>query len=123
MDFVSDFVSRIKVGTQNKKEKVIVRKNRLTIEIANLLCNLGYISAVVVQSKTICVYLKYSGGVGSLGLISVCSKGSRSMYIRSKSYRFKPKLGETYIVSTVKGLMVYNEAVRKGLGGKLILVF
>lgn len=124
-DPISDLIIQIKNGYMAKNEKIEVPYSKLKEMLVSLMSKEGYLGKIKVNEdkagrKTLEVNLAYLGKSPKMTYISRMSKISRRMYAGKKSI---PKvLGGKgiMIVSTPQGLMIDNEARKKGLGGELI---
>ena len=129
MDIISDFFIRIKNAYLVKKDRVVIPFSKTKYEMAKILEQNGFVSAVRKKKKTkqegfeqlfLDLKLKYDNGSASFNDVKLISSPGRRIYL--KSVEIKP-VRDGYgilIISTSKGIMTGDEARRAGVGGQAI---
>ena len=124
-DIIADMLTRIRNANQMKYEKVEVLGSKMTLGIAEILKNEGYITDYeYTKSQTgdkLLITLKYGDKKERviIGLRRISKSGLR-VYAKSDEIpRVLNGLGIA-IVSTSKGLMTDKEARQAGLGGEVL---
>jgi small subunit ribosomal protein S8 len=124
-DPISDMFARIRNANVKLHEKVDIPSSKMKMEIAKILKEEGYIASYKItddkKQGILRIYLKYTAsGKPVLEGIKRVSKSSLRIY---KGYEDMPKtvggLGVT-LVSTSKGLMTDNQAIKEKVGGEII---
>ena len=126
-DPISDMLTRIRNAGRALQPAVEVPHSKLKENIANVLKNEGYVSAVEVQApdkskarKNIKLQIKYQGKQTVIeGLRRISSPGRRVYVGSTEIPRVRGGLGVA-IVSTSEGVMSGVEARKKNLGGELL---
>lgn len=127
MDPISDFLIQIKNGYRAGKSSVVVPYSTIKEKIAKLLEAKQYVSSSEKKGRKIKkfleVELRYNDKIPALTEVRRVSKLSRRIYV-SKD-KIKPvRQGFGFaIISTSKGLMTGEEALKAGLGGEVIAEF
>lgn len=124
-DFVADFLTIIRNASKARKEKVTLPASKLTVRIAEILKEEGFVENVKPFSEDkknyVRVHLKYVQGKkpAILGLRRV-SKPGRRRYMGAEGLpRIQGGLGVA-IVSTSKGLLTDRQARKQNIGGELL---
>lgn len=124
-DFVGDFLTVIRNASKAHKDKVTAPASKMTVRIAELLREEGFVDNVKPFSEDkkqfVRVHLKYMHGKRPAiqGLRRV-SKPGRRRYVASEAIpRIQGGLGVA-IVSTSKGIMTDREARKSKVGGELL---
>ena len=124
-DPIADLLTRIRNGIQAHHDRVELPSSKLKVEIAKILKSEGFISNYkVVEDKiqsTLRIYLKYSeDGEPVIHGIERISRPGRRVY-RNKQ-EIPSVLGGLglAIVSTSKGVLSGQEAVKSGVGGEVL---
>lgn len=125
-DPISDLLIRLKNAALVKKESVLLPYSKLKLEVANILKERGYLSAVEKRGRKQAKLLELSlawepDGRAKLHGVKRVSKPSRRIY--SKAAELKPiKRGfGLAVISTSKGLKADAAARREKLGGEVLL--
>lgn len=124
-DFVGDFLTVIRNASRVHKEKVTARASHLTVRIAELLKEEGFIESYKFftegNKQFIRIHLKYLRGRQSAiqGLKRISKPGRRAYVKCDEIPRVLGGLGVA-VVSTPKGLLVDREARKARVGGELI---
>ena len=123
---LTDSFIRIKNGYKLNLDSVLILKSKKIIKVLEILYLEGFIrgySFNSFDSNKIKILLKYtSGGEGSLRRIKILSKPSRRVYASVKTLwnlNLKKNLG-CFILSTSKGVLNLNDALKYNVGGELL---
>ena len=129
MDTISDFFIRVKNAYLVKKDRVVIPFSKMKYEMAKILEQNGFVSAVRKKKKVkqkgyeqlfLDLKLKYDNGIASFSDVRLISKPGRRIYL--KSTEIKP-VRDGYgilIISTSKGIITGEEAKKLGIGGQAI---
>ncbi len=123
-DPISDFIIRLKNGSEAKKPTVIVSNSKLAFSIAQALKKAGYINSVEKKGKLFSreleIGLKYFETGARINGVERISKSSKRMYVKSGDIRtYRSGFGNTFI-STSKGIMTDAEAKKNKVGGEVL---
>lgn len=125
-DFVADFLTQVRNASRAGKEKVTARTSKLTVRIAEILKEEGFIDNFKFfdeegNKRFIRIHLKYlRGRQPAIQGIKRVSKPGRRIYVgREEIPRVVGGLGIS-VVSTSKGVLVDREAKKARVGGELI---
>ncbi|HVT43929.1 MAG TPA: 30S ribosomal protein S8 [Thermoanaerobaculia bacterium] len=124
-DPIADMLTRIRNGIQAHHERVELPASKLKVEIARILVSEGFISNYKVSDdplqKTLRIYLKYSDDGEPIihGIERVSKPGRRVYRAKDEIPRVLGGLGLA-IVSTSRGVLSGNEAIRNGVGGEVL---
>ncbi len=121
-------LTQIKNAQSRSKEEVVLPFSKMTLGIAEILKNRGFISGVEKKTKKmkksevdfISVGLKYENGIGAISDIKLVSKPSRRIYAGKDNLRPVRNGYGISIISTPKGLMTGDEARKMRIGGEII---
>ncbi len=124
-DFVGDFLTVIRNASKAHKDKVTAPASKMTVRIAELLKEEGFVDNVKPFSEDkkqfVRIHLKYMHGKRPAiqGLRRVSTPGRRR-YVASEAIpRIQGGLGVA-IVSTSKGIVTDREARKSKIGGELL---
>src|SRR5260221_14072913 len=124
-DFVADFLTVVRNASNAKKEKVTVNASKMTVKIAEILKEEGFVENVKAFSEGkknfIRVHLKYiRGKKPAIQGLQRISKPGRRLYVGFDEIpRVQGGLGVA-IVSTSKGLLTDRQARQSKTGGELL---
>jgi small subunit ribosomal protein S8 len=125
-DPIADMLTRIRNAAKAQHKVVDIPSSKIKKEIARILHELGFVRdfAEVKDERQgmIRVFLKYTKNDESVivGLRRVSKPGLRH-YVTTEDIR---KLGQqvgTTLISTSKGIMTHQEALKAGVGGEALL--
>jgi len=124
-DSISQMVSIIKNGYLSRKSRVSFPYSKFKEQILKVLTAEGFVGKVSVKEdqkkKNLLVDLKYEGRRPVLNEIKVVSKPGLRVYRSAKGGRaLMSGLGKR-IISTPAGVLTDTQAVKKKLGGEVIL--
>jgi len=125
-DFIGDFLTAIRNAARAKKDKLTVPASSLTVRIAEILKEEGFVENVKPfsegQKSFVRVHLKYLPG-GKKSAIQGLKRISRPGLRRYLGYQEIPKilggLGVT-ILSTPRGVMADKQARELKVGGEVL---
>jgi len=123
-DPISDFIIRLKNGSEAKKPFVTAIHSKFVENVAHALKKAGYVATVEKEGKTIAKELRvglvyFETGPRISGVERV-SRPSRRIYRRSSELRsFRSGYGNTFL-STPKGIMTDVEAKKNKVGGEVL---
>lgn len=116
---VGDFLIRIKNAVLAGRKEVVVQETKLIYEVAKVLNKLGYLSKVTKNKGMLKVVIVYKKRESLITDIKLVSKPGLRIYMKVKELE-RHKKPTTMIVSTPKGIMSSNEAIKKRFGGEVI---
>ena len=123
-DQISNMFSMIKNAYRARKESVIIPHSNLKAEIARALKERGFVKDIEKKGKKVKKFLElvlsYKDGSPSLLGLERVSKSSRRMYASKNELKIIRRGRGTFIISTSKGVMTREEALKAGLGGEII---
>lgn len=117
---LSDMISRIRVGYISKKSFVSVLNSTFCCTVLHILLREGYILSYERFGPVCLVFLKYSNGqpiMKNIAVLSTPRKPKRITFIELQRKKVQPFL----ILSTSDGLLTKDEAIKKRIGGLLVL--
>ncbi len=125
MDTVAEFFTRIRNAGLARHEKVDVPSSNLRVGVAKILQESGYIRTFKVardgKQGIMRVYLKYSdSGKPVISSIQKVSRPGRRFYVKSSEI---PQVRSGFglcILSTNKGVMSGDQAMKQNVGGELL---
>ncbi|MCB0363584.1 MAG: 30S ribosomal protein S8 [Bdellovibrionales bacterium] len=125
MDTIGDFLTRIRNAGLASHEKVDVPNSNMRVGLAQVLQDTGYIRSFKVakdgRQGVMRVYLKYlPNGKHAIESISRMSRPGKRIYVRSTDI---PKVRSGFglvLLSTNKGIMSGDDAVKMNIGGELL---
>jgi small subunit ribosomal protein S8 len=117
---VGDFLIRVKNAVLSGKREIIVSETKLIKSVAKVLKKQGFFNEVTTKSGKITAKLNYHKKKPVLINLRLISKPGLRVYKGADELekRRKPSF---YLVSTPKGIMTSMEAVKKRLGGEIIV--
>lgn len=117
---LSNFFSNLKNHSLSKKTILKQQKTKQIIQLVHLLVNEGYIKGYYLSEKNmIHIMLKYNQDQGVIHQIQQISTPGKRIYIKNK-WLYKNNTPNLYIISTSKGFVTQNQALKLNLGGELI---
>jgi len=123
-DPISDFIIRLKNGSDAKKPFVSVIYSKFAENVAHALKKAGYIESVENKgepfNRTIELGLRYFAVDARIHGVERISKPSRRVYQKSSDIRnYRSGFGNV-ILSTPKGIMTDQEAKKNKVGGEVL---
>lgn len=124
-DPIADLLTRIRNAKMVGKTEVRVPSSKMKKVVAEQLKKNGYLSAVSVEAakprNILVVTINNAGETSTINEIKRMSKPGRRMYVKASEIP-KVKNGRGLVlVSTSKGIITGQEAVKQRLGGELLL--
>ena len=129
MDSISDFFIQIKNAYLVKKDRVAMPFSKMRYEMAKILEEKGFIAAVRKKKRIkktgygemlLDLKLKYEENEPSFRNVKLVSKPSRRIYLKKNEIKPVKEGYGVLIISTSKGIMTGDEAMKAGLGGQAI---
>jgi small subunit ribosomal protein S8 len=122
---VADFILRIKNSALSKRKEVVLPFSNINKEIGKVLVKEGFLESIKEDGEKGKRYLvgviRYENRIPALTDVLVISKPSLRVYSPAKKIPDVQRRGRRkIIISTSKGVMTGNDAVKKGLGGEIL---
>ena len=124
-DPIADLLTRIRNAALVGKNEIRVPSSKLKVTVATELKKAGYLTGVKVESAKprdiLVVTINKPGESSTINEIKRLSKPGRRVYVSANDIpRVKSGRG-VVLVSTSKGVVTGQEAVKQRLGGELLL--
>ena len=125
-DPIADMLTRIRNAAKAQHKVVDIPSSSVKVQIARILHDLGFIREFVEvrdnKQGIVRVYLKYSKKDESviLGLERVSRPGLRKYVTIDEIRKLGHQVGIT-VISTSRGIMTQQEALKAGVGGEALL--
>lgn len=125
MDILSNMLVALKNASKAKKTTVEVPYSRLKSEIAKTLLSAGYIKGYAKKARkkqdVLSMDLAYShDGKAKISEVTRISKPSRRVYVAVKHIRPIKQGYGILVLSTPKGILTGNDAVKEQVGGEVL---
>lgn len=120
---ISDFTARLQNAINTKKLKVSVVRSTFIFKLLNIFYKKGLLVGYRADHKKINVFLKYKFGKSVLPKFKIVSKPGCRRFVNIFNLMKLYSNHSIVIISTTKGLVLYEDAVRLNLGGEVILYF
>ena len=117
---VGDFLIRIKNAKMAGKKDIRTPKTKLILNLAKKLQKIGLLDEVAERENMLDMRLKFFKKEPLLTDLKLVSKPGLRVYKEVRELE-KIKSPYIYIVSTSKGLMTKKEAIKRRLGGEVIV--
>ena len=117
---VGDFLIRIKNASTAGKKTVIAKKTSLIVDVAETFKKLGFLESIETDKENITVKIKYQNKQPLLTDIKLVSKPGLRIY-KSADELEKIKKPIFLIITTSKGVLSKDEALKKRVGGEVIV--
>ena len=121
---LASMLSRIQNGQLANVKKVLIENSKYASSILSVLYKEGLISGFTKKEESTFpkyeVYLKYYKGAPLMNKLECIARPGKHTYKTSKDLRKLVSMSGIYLLSTVEGVLTDKEAIRKGLGGKLL---
>lgn len=124
-DPIADMLTRIRNGSKARKKFVDIPCSKIKERMARVLADNDFISrfAIIPDNKQgiLRVKLRYTPDYESVfsGLERI-SRPGRRVYLSCDQLRAKRRLLGTLVISTSQGVIVEDEAIKRGIGGEAI---
>lgn len=116
---VGDFITRVKNAALSNAKEVRVRQTKLIKSVANTLKREGFLSDVKEDGEDLVVKIAYAKKEPILINLELVSKPGLRIY-KTVEELASEKGPELYIISTSRGVLSSNEAMKKNIGGEVI---
>lgn len=117
---VGDFLIRIKNAARTNAGEVTVPKTKMIKKVAEALKKEGIVSAVKDKKGELKVKLAMLKKESILMDLKLVSRPGLKIYMGTEELESK-KGPEIYILTTPKGILSSKEAIKKGVGGEVIV--
>jgi small subunit ribosomal protein S8 len=121
---LATMLSIIQNGQRAHLEMVSVKRNKFSLPILGLLYKEGLISGYSLEKEGSFIkdqiWLKYSQGKPVIRELKCISKPGKPVYKTVEELKLYKDVSTLYVVSTVRGLINLQEALKESLGGVLI---
>lgn len=123
---IADFITRIKNAAMAHRKKVLLPYSKVTKAIGDILVREGFLTEckeeLVDEKKVLHATIRYEKRTPVFTDITIVSKPSLRIYASAKTLPKKSRRGkDVTIISTSYGVMTAEEAMKKGVGGELLL--
>ncbi|MDD3661912.1 MAG: 30S ribosomal protein S8 [Candidatus Dojkabacteria bacterium] len=120
MDLVSDALTRIRNAVKVQKKTVDVKKNKMVVAIVDAMKREGFVADYAVGDRDVEITLTYDRSGPVLSELIRVSKPGQRMYVNSGEMKPVLRGRGIGIVSTSQGVMTFDEAKKKKIGGEYI---
>lgn len=117
---VGDFVTRVKNAAMSDAKEVRLGKTKLIKAVAEALKREGFLDEVSEKDDELILRLAFKEKEPLIIDLELVSRPGLRIYETVEELESK-KGPEVYILSTSKGVLSSNEAVKKNIGGEVIL--
>ena len=121
---LGDLLVRLKNASILKLKNVLVLNSKFSLNILWILYELGFLAGFkILNIKFINVFLRYSFGLSAFRHITLISKPTRRVYIKSFNFKknlYKQNYNSFFILSTNKGIITDKVAILLNVGGELL---
>jgi len=121
---MGDFMIRIKNAYMAHRTTVEAPYSKASLALAKILSDNNYIKKVeekeVDGRKQLVITLLYTKRVPGMQTVKIFSTPSLHMYVKRHELPKKVKELGMHIISTSKGIMSDEQAMKEGVGGKLL---
>jgi small subunit ribosomal protein S8 len=122
---MGDFMIRIKNAYMAHRNTVEAPHSKASYALAKILVDNNYVKKVEVTEgengrKHIVVTLLYTKRVASMQTVKIISTPSLHIYVKRQELPKKVRELGMHIISTSKGIMSDEQAMKEGVGGKLL---
>jgi small subunit ribosomal protein S8 len=124
-DPIADLLTRIRNAVMVGKNEITVPASKMKVTVAKELQKAGYLSNVKIESAKprdiLVITINKEGENSTINEITRLSKPGRRVYVGASEIP-KVKSGRGIVlVSTSKGILTGNDALKQRLGGELLL--
>jgi small subunit ribosomal protein S8 len=116
---VGDFLIQIKNAALARKQGVDVSSTKLIRSVADEMKKMGYLDSVEEKDGRIIAKLTFHKKAPLISRVRLVSKPGLRIYVGADDLE-KERGPSVFIVSTPKGVMSSQEAIKKRLGGEVI---
>lgn len=121
---ISDFTCRIKNGQTSYLSKIHVKETFYYKEVLDILWRESFIRGYHVEdNNTLAIFLRYFKGKPSFNRLIIISKNSRKCFASWLDLLHYRKNFGVVVVSTPKGILTSDQAIKKRVGGEILAYF
>lgn len=117
---IGDFLIRIKNAAFSGGREVVMAETKLIKSVAKVLMQEGFFDEVKSKSGQITVKLSYRSKKPVFMNLKLVSKPGLRVYKKANDLE-KEKRPSMYLLSTPKGILTDREAIKKRIGGEVIV--
>lgn len=121
---IGDFVIQLKNAALANRKSVVAPYANMSKAVALVLKKEGFLDSITEEivdgRKMLSVTLRYQRRKPAITDIDLVSKPSLRTYIGATEIGSKQGRSSTAILSTNKGILAGNDAIKKGVGGELL---
>lgn len=121
---IGDFLIQIKNGYMAHKKELVLPYSKIGIAIGKILEHEGYVKKIETTEeenrKMIKIELLYKNKRPAMRGVKLISKPSVHRYVTKNNMKRKAMNFGITVLSTSKGVMTGEEALKKGIGGELL---
>lgn len=117
---IGDFLIQIKNAALAKRRSVEVDKTKLIVGVAKVLKEEGFLSTLKGNKEKLTVGIVYRQKSPQLGGLKLVSKPGLRIYMGADELA-KHRGISFFVVSTPKGIMSSKKAIKKRMGGEVIV--
>lgn len=121
---LADVVSRINMGNRHRVRTVSLNYNKITLNLALLLVDLGLLRGMRIQSNNkIWLSLRFKGGFHIFYKLSLVSKPSKRIYwdLRRLFLEVDKNNSDIFIITTKQGLLLGSDCLWRSLTGEILV--
>lgn len=117
---IGDFLIRIKNTAMAEQKEVHMRKTKLIVAVAKKLKSAGFLNEVKVKGDRLTATLRYVSKKPILIDLKIISRPGLRIYKNANDLE-SSRGPSIFIVSTPSGIMTTREAIKKRVGGEVIV--
>lgn len=114
-------INLIKINILNKKNKIILKNLKINKNLLKILIKLNIIKYIILKNNNIIIYLNFFKKNKSIFKLKNTFKKTSLKIIKYKNLKKINKKNNILILSTNKGLITNYDAMKKKIGGLIIL--
>lgn len=116
---LGDFLIRLKNASLANRNEIITPKTKLIVAVARVLLEAGYLRDVKVDKNDLIVNLAIKSKKPVLANVKLVSKLGLRIY-QNSSKLAGHRGSSILLISTPKGIMTSNQAIKQNTGGEVI---
>lgn len=116
---LGDFLTRVKNSAMAGNKRLEVPVTKLVVAVAECLKKAGYFDEVKKTKDSLSIALTFKDKKPLITDVKLVSKPGRRIYLSSKEIG-KKRGPSRYLISTPKGIMTTNQALKSNMGGEVI---
>ena len=117
---IANNLAILRNAQNSHKAEAVLYNSKILYEIVKILRLEGYIRGFSLKSSSITVFLKYLNNKSPLNSIFLISKPSKRVFYTYKDLIKKVSHRGIFVLSTSKGILSSNDAIKKHLGGEVL---